>query len=97
MLNKISKPLIALLTSALLLLTFFSNAFAVSVDLFQVTTHGSQEKDAHVNNKIIAYNHLGDIWGFDLKTRLNFPLIEKDGDQFITDLFDNWIVFKKLF
>lgn len=66
---------------------------AVSVNTFQVTTDGSQQKDAFVYKDLIAYDSLSDIWGYNLDTQENFPIVEKDGQQYITDLYKNLIVY----
>lgn len=83
----------------LLFTTFFfspSSANAVNINTFQVTTDGSQQKDALVYKNLIAYDSLSDIWGYNLDTKENFPIIQKDGQQYITDFNDNLIVYQDI-
>ena len=83
-----------------LVICFFSilstTVQAVTVNTFQVTTDGSQQKDAFVYKDLIAYDSLSDIWGYNLDTRENFPIIEKEGEQYITDLYNNLIVYQDI-
>ncbi len=73
-----------------------STVWAVSVNTFQVTTDGSQQKDAFVYKDLIVYDSLSDIWGYNLDTKENFPIIQKDGEQYITDLYNNLIVYQDI-
>lgn len=77
----------------LLFLAFPITIFAVTANTFRVTTDGSQQKDAFVYKEIIAYDSLSDIWGYDLTTNENYPIIQRDGRQYITDFFKNLIVY----
>jgi len=72
---------------------------ATSVNLFQITTDGSQQKDPIIYNDLVAYTNYGgsggiDIWIDDLKNNENYPVIEKAGQQFLTGFEDNLIVYE---
>lgn len=69
---------------------------STQVNLFQVTTDGSQQKDAFVYKDLVAYDSLSDIWGYNLETKENFPLIQKDGQQYITHLYKNLVVYQDI-
>jgi len=69
------------------------------VNLFQVTTDGGQQKDALIYNNQIAYTNFSgsqgiDIWGYNIVDGINFPIIERAGQQFITGFFGNLIVYE---
>lgn len=72
-----------------------------TVDLFQITTDGAQQRDALINDDIVIYtSYVGsdkgwiDIWGYDLRTKENFPIIEKDGQQFASSFYKDFIVYE---
>lgn len=88
--------LFSLLLIFSLSLTTSTQVNAVSVNTFQVTTDGSQQKDAFVYKYLIAYDSLSDIWGYNLDTKENFPIIQKDGQQYITQLYKNLIVYQDI-
>lgn len=74
---------------------------ATSVNLFQITSDGSQQKDAFINKNLVAYTNFGgsqgiDVWAYDLKDKINFPVIERPGQQFITNLFGNLIIYENV-
>lgn len=69
------------------------------VNLLQITSDGSQQKDAFIHKDLVAYTNFGgsqgiDIWGYDLSNQVNYPLIERLGQQFITGLNGNFIVYE---
>ena len=94
------KKLFCLFFSLLLVFSLYlpisTQVYAVSVNTFQVTTDGSQQKDAFVYKDLIAYDSLSDIWGYNLETHENFSIIHKDGQQYITDLYNNLIVYQDI-
>lgn len=82
----------------LLFQSYFIVQAATSVNLFQITSDGSQQKDAQVYKDTVAYTNFGgtggiDIWEYDLKTQQNFPIIDKPGQQFLTSLYKDWVVY----
>ncbi len=84
-----------------LLLTFLlykpSIAEAVTnVNLFQITNDSSQQKDSIVYRNIVAYDNLSDIWAYNIDTKINYPLIQKNGDQFLTGFNKELIVYDNL-
>jgi len=92
-----------LITCFYSLLLFFQLFFisstivnAVSVNTFQVTTDGSQQKDAFVYKDLIAYDSLSNIWGYNLETQENFPIVQRDGQQYITHLYKNFVVYQDI-
>ncbi len=67
-----------------------SNAQAsTTINLFQITTDGSQQKDPFIYKNSVVYNSYGDIWGYDLETKENFPILEKEGEQYLTSFYKN--------
>ena len=62
--------------SFILLLTPTLVEAATLVNTFRITDEGSQQKDPFVFNNIVAYSSLGDIWGYNLDTRENYPILE---------------------
>lgn len=74
--------------------------FAItSVNTFQITSDSAQQTQPLIFKNLVAYtNHGGtqsiDIWGYNLRTKENFPLIEKVGQQFITDLEESLIIYE---
>src|SRR3989344_9404446 len=94
--KKLNFYLFLLLFIFVLLFTSLSPVKAASVNTFQVTTDGSQQKDAFVYKDLIAYDSLSDIWGYNLDTKENFPIIQKDGEQYITGLYNNLIVYQDI-
>lgn len=66
------------------------------VNLFQITTDGSQQKDPLIYKNKVVYDSLGDIWGFNLDTKVNYPVIEKPGQQYVTGFFKNLIVYEDI-
>ncbi len=93
------KKLNSFLSLLLFIIALFASSTivkAISVNTFQVTTDGSQQKDAFVYKDLIAYDSLSDIWEYNLETKENFPIIQKDGQQYITHLYKNLIVYQDI-
>ena len=72
---------------------------AASVNLFQITTDGSQQTQPLIHRDLVAYtNHGGsqgiDIWAYDLDDEENFPLIERPGQQFLTGFHKDLVVYE---
>ncbi len=82
------------LALVLLLQSSVISQAATSVNLFQITTEGSQQKDPLICKDLVAYDSLGDIWGYNLETKENFPLLEKSGQQYLTSFFKSLIVYE---
>lgn len=79
------------------LLIFPNLAGAVTtVNLFQITNDGSQQKDALIYKDIVAYDSLSDIWAYNIDSQTNYPLIQKDGEQYATSLYKNLIIYDNL-
>ena len=47
---------------------------ATAVNLFQITTDGSQQKDPLIYKNLVAYDWLSDIWGFNLRNKEYFTI-----------------------
>src|SRR3989344_7321996 len=94
--KKLNFYLFLLLFIFFLLFTSLSPVKAASVNTFQVTTDGSQQKDAFVYKDLIAYDSLSDIWGYNRETHENYPIIQRDGQQYITDLYNSLIVYQEI-
>lgn len=86
--------LILLLFILYLFSSSVSTIQAVTINTFQVTTDGSQQKDPLVYKNIIAYDAQTDIWGYDINTQTNFPILQKTGQQFLTGFYEDLIVFE---
>lgn len=67
---------------------------ATVASTFQITTDGSQQTSPFIDNNQAVYTSNSDIWGFDFDTATNFSVLEKDGQQFTTDLFNNLVVYE---
>lgn len=94
--GKVISFFFSLLFSSLLLFISPTSIKAVSINTFQVTTDGSQQKDAFVFKNLIVYDSLSDIWEYNLETKENLPIIQKDGQQYITDLYNNIIIYQDI-
>ncbi len=66
---------------------------STSVNLFQITSDSTQQKDALIYDNLVAYDSMSDIWGFNLDTKTNFPILEKPGQQYLTGFYKNLIVY----
>lgn len=92
---KIKITIISLFVFIFLFQSITANA-ATSVNPFQITTDGGQQKDAQVYKNTVAYTNFNgtggiDVWGYDVNTQQNFPIIDKPGQQFLTS-FDNKLI-----
>lgn len=72
---------------------------ATSVNLFQITSDGSQQSQPLIYKDLVAYTNFGgnqgiDIWGYNLNDKVNFPIIERPGQQFLTGLYKNLVVYE---
>lgn len=67
---------------------------ATSVNLFQITSEGSQQSSPFVYKNLVAYGSLGEIWGYDLNTQQNFEIFSRGGSQFVTDFSENLIIYE---
>lgn len=67
---------------------------ATVANTFQITTDGSQQTSPFINKDMVVYTSLSDIWGYNLDTSTNFPVLQKDGQQFTTDLFNNLVIYE---
>lgn len=90
----IKRLLILLLPLLTLLFPFQVVNAATVVNTFQITTDGSQQTSPFVYKDMVVYTSLSDIWGYNLDTGINFPILEKDGFQFTTDLHRNLIIYE---
>lgn len=92
------KRLLILFLLPLLLTTLAPQAvFATTTaNTFQITTDGSQQKDSLIQKNIIAYDSLSDVWAYDLDTQVNYPLIQKDGEQYLTGFYKNLILYDNI-
>lgn len=88
---------IKLFIVSIICLLFLQNPFTVkavtSVNLFQITTEGSQQKDPLIYKDLVAYDSLSDIWEYNLETKENLPLLEKPGQQYLTSFYKDLIVY----
>jgi len=90
--------ILLILASALLITPnlFFKIPLAeasTKVNLFQITSDSTQQKDPIVYKNIVAYDSLSDIWGYKLDTKTNFSILEKPGQQYLTGFFKNLIIY----
>lgn len=88
-----------LLATLLFLETSIEIKAATSVNLFQITTDGSQQSQPLIHKNLVGYTNFGgtggiDIWGYNLENKENFPIIEKVGQQFLTGLYGNLVVYE---
>lgn len=67
---------------------------ATNVDLFQITTEGSQQSTPYIYKDQVVYGSLGEVWGYDLKTQENFEIFQRAGGQFVTDFSENLIIYE---
>lgn len=84
-----------ILTLFVILLIFPSSVKAVIVaNTFQITTDGSQQTAPYIYKNLVVYTSLSDIWGYNLKTGGNFPILQKEGQQFTTGFFGDLIIYE---
>ena len=67
---------------------------ATVVNTFQITSEGSQQTSPFIYNNLVVYASLSDIWGYDLETNANFPILEKENQQFTTGFYKNLIIYE---
>lgn len=91
----IKRRLILLLLPLLTLLFPLQVVNAATVaNTFQITTDGSQQTSPFIHNKMVVYTSLSDIWGYNLKTKQNFQILQKDDLQFTSDFYQNLIIYE---
>jgi len=79
----------------LLSFLFVTPVFAsVSVDTIRITSDGSQQSSPLIYPFHLAFNNLGDIWGYDHILKQNYPILEKPGLQYLTGLYQNLLVYE---
>lgn len=69
---------------------------ATSSNLFQITSDGSQQKDPIIFKNIVAYDSQSDIWAYDIDNQTNYPLLQKDGEQYLTGFYKNLVVYDNI-
>jgi len=67
---------------------------ATVVSTFQITSEGSQQTSPFIYDDLVVYTSLSDIWGYDLKTNTNLPILEKENQQFTTGFYKNLIIYE---
>lgn len=81
-----------------LLFLFFSSPVFVNastgVSLFQITNDGIQQTSPFIYRNLVLYTSSSDIWGYNLKTEQNFPVTEKEGQQFLTGFYGNLVIYE---
>lgn len=79
----------------LLALLFPATVYAAtSVNLFQITSEGSQQTTPYIYKDLVVYGSLGEIWGYDLNTQQNFEIFSRTGGQFVTDFSENLVIYE---
>jgi hypothetical protein len=67
------------------------------VTRFQITSTGVQENAPHIFKDLVVYRRHGppdvDIFGYDLRTGEEFPLVQRPGHQFPSGLFGSYLVY----
>jgi len=71
---------------------------STKASLFQITSDGSQQNGSLIYQDIVAYTNFGgskgiNIYGYNLKTKQNFPIVTNPGQQFLTDFYKNFILY----
>lgn len=64
---------LVLLITCILYKPLLANA-STNVNLFQITTEGSQQTTPYIFKDLVVYGSLGEVWGYDLKTEENFEI-----------------------
>lgn len=89
------KRLLSLLLPLLLIsLTPQAILAATVANTYQITTDGSQQTAPYVDRNMAVYTSLSNIWGYNFDTDTNAPFLERDGQQFTTGFFRNWVVYE---
>lgn len=65
-----------------------------SVNLFQITSEGSQQSSPYIYKNLVVYGSLGEIWGYDLNTQENSEIFSRAGGQFVTDFSENLVIYE---
>jgi hypothetical protein len=75
---------------------------AASSTVFQLTDTPYQETHAFIDKNLVVYSaftgagdHWIDVWGYDLRTHQNFPIIERVGQQWVSGFHENKIVYEQ--
>jgi hypothetical protein len=71
----------------------------ISPKVFQITNDPAEQNGPLIDDNLVAYTNWAgsqgiDIWGYDLTTKTNFPIIEKAGTQFLDGLHDDLVVYE---
>lgn len=77
----------------------YARGWTTEVNTFRITTDGSQQTGPLIYRDLVVYTNYGgsdgiDIWGYNLRTKENFPIIEKTGQQFLTGFHRNLVVYE---
>src|SRR3989344_5381041 len=91
---KMKIKLFSLATFFLVLLIPEAVYAATTVNLFQVTSEGSQQTTPYIYQDLVVYGSLGEIWGYDLRTQENFEIFSRAGGQFVTDFSENLVIYE---
>lgn len=92
----IKRRLILLLLPLLFIFPFQVVQAATVANTFQITTDSSQQTSPFIDKNLAVYTSNSDIWGYDFDLNTNFAVLEKDGQQFTTDLFNNLVVYEDM-
>lgn len=65
---------------------------ATSVNLFQITNGTSS--GPYIYKNLVVYGSLGEIWGHDLNTQENFEILNRAGQQFVTDFSNGLVIYE---
>lgn len=90
----IKKWLVLLVLPLLFLFPLQIVRAATVANTFQITTDGSQQTSPFIYYDLVVYTSLSDIWGYDLTTNTNFPILEKENQQFTTGFYKNLIIYE---
>lgn len=96
---KLAAVLLASLVLALMPITATASAPVISPRVFQITNDPNQQNNPLVDGNLVAYTNWSgtqgiDIWGYDLTTKTNFPLVMRPDEQFLTGLHGNLITYE---
>lgn len=80
----------------LLLVTPSYTDAATSVKLFQLTTDPTQQSGPLIYNDLMIYGNHGDIWGYSLKDKEAFPILEKTNLQNPTGFYGDLLVYEDI-
>jgi hypothetical protein len=92
---RIKRLLLSIILPLLLLVVLpQATIAATTANTFQITNDGSQQKDPIIYKDIVAYDSLSDIWAYNFDTQQNYPLLQKSGQQNLTDFKKHLIVYE---